>query len=158
MITIDDLKRVSVLQGFSNEVFNRIVDIAHEQEITEGDVIYEANHPADNVYIVKNGKVVLEEDINEDVTASLASIKPGYIFGWYAMVPSTQHSARAIAAADGHLVVIPGFELRHLMDEDHDFGYQFMNKMYMLAKIRLDHRTEQLMKVLSKHPDLAAGD
>jgi len=158
MITTDDLKNVPVLQGLSNKVFVKLEEIAHLQDIAEGEVIYAADTTAENVYIVKTGKVVLEADLNPGASVALASIKPGYLFGWYGMVPSTTHSMRARVVADGELIVLPGDELRMIMDEDHDFGYQFMNKMYLLIKQRLDRRTDQLIKVLGKHPDLLFGD
>lgn len=154
MITIDDLKKVTVLQGFSEAIIARIQELATEQPISEGDIVYTADDPADNVYIVKSGKVVMEADVAPGMTVALASIKPGYIFGWYGMVPSTSHTMHARVVADGTLIVLPGDAMRMLMDENHDFGYQLMNKMYMLLKNRLDHRTQQLLKVLGKHPDL----
>lgn len=155
MITIDDLKGAPVLQGLSDEVFGKLAGIATEQAIHEGDVVYDAKDTAENVYIIKSGKIILEADLAEGMTVSLAAIKPGYIFGWYGMVPSTTHTLHAKAVADGSLIVLPGDDLRMLMDEDHDFGYQFMNKMYLLLKDRLDRRTQQMLTVLANHPDLA---
>lgn len=154
MISIDDLKNVPLLQGLPNQVFEKLSKIARIQSVKDGEIVYDAEQEAENLYMVKNGKVILESDLMEGTAVTLASIKPGYIFGWYGMIPSSHHSMRAVAAADSDLIVIPGYELRMLMDEDHDFGYQFMNKIFMLMKLRLDRRTGQFLKILAKHPDL----
>jgi len=154
MTSIDDLKHIPLLQGLPAQVFEKLQKITTIQSVKEGEVLYEADAAADSLYAVKSGKVIMEADLMEDTSVTLASIKPGYLFGWYGMFPSSNHSMRAVAAADSDIIVFPGDELRMLMDEDHDFGYQFMNKMFMLMKIRLDHRTDQFLKILTKHPDL----
>ncbi|BBD08025.1 Crp/Fnr family transcriptional regulator [Desulfovibrio ferrophilus] len=154
MISIDDLKNVPLLQGLPDQVFEKLLKIAQLESVKEGDVVYDAEQEAENLYMVKNGKVVLESDLMEGTAVTLASIKPGYIFGWYGMIPSSHHSMRAVATTDSDLIVLPGYELRMFMDDDHTFGYQFMNKIFMLMKLRLDRRTSQFLKVLAKHPDL----
>lgn len=154
MITIDDLKNVPLLQGLPDSVFERLFKIADAKSLKDGEILYEAQDQANDLYMVKNGKIVLEADISDTVTVSLASIKPGYLFGWYGMFPASVQTMRAKAAEETDVIVLPGDELRMLMDEDHDFGYQFMNKMFMLMKIRLDRRTNQFLSVLTRHPDL----
>lgn len=154
MISIDDLKNIPLLQGLPEQVFEKLQPIATIQTVKEGEVVYEADAAADSLYAVKSGKVVMEADLFEGTSVALASIKPGYLFGWYGMFPSSSHSMRAVAVANSDLIVFPGDEIRMLMDEDHDFGYQFMNKMFMLMKLRLDRRTGQFLKILAKHPDL----
>ena len=154
MVTIDDLKSVPLMQGLSEEVYAKLLNIASSKSVHDGEVLYETHDHADDLYIVKNGKVVLEADVSETVTVSLASIKPGYLFGWYGMLPASVQIMRAKAAEETDVIVLDGAELRMLMDDDHDFGYQFLNKMFLLMKIRLDRRTNQFLSVLSRHPDL----
>ncbi|WP_461210561.1 Crp/Fnr family transcriptional regulator [Desulfocurvus sp. DL9XJH121] len=156
MITIDDLKNVPLLQGFSDAIYEKLLTIARAQTLQEDETVYEAQEEANDLYIVKFGKIILEADVSDTVTVSLASIKPGYLFGWYGMLPASVQTMRAKATETSDVIVLPGDELRMLMDEDHDFGYQFMNKMYMLMKIRMDRRTNQFLSVLERHPDLNA--
>ncbi|NJB67118.1 CRP-like cAMP-binding protein [Desulfobaculum xiamenense] len=157
MITLNDLKSVPMLQGLGDEALKKMLPLAHIETYAEDQIIYETNSHAENFYIVRSGKALLEGDLNEDVTVSLAALKPGYLFGWYALLPNSNHTMRARATESSEIIVIPGDGLRMLMDEDHDFGYRLMNRLYMLLKIRLDHRSEQFMKILARHPDLTSG-
>lgn len=158
MITIDDLKNIPLLQGLSDEVYAKLLKFASKKTVHDEEIIYEADDHANDLYIVKNGKVILEADLSDVLTVSLASIKPGYLFGWYGMLPSSAQIMRAKATEESDIIVLDGAELRMLMDEDHDFGYQFLNRMFMLMKIRLDRRTNQFLSVLKRHPDLSPAD
>lgn len=157
MITIDDLNNVPMFQGLGEDALKKVLPLAVLEKYNTDDVIYEPDAPADNFYIVRSGKALLEGDINENITVSLAALKPGYLFGWYALVPSNNHSMRARATEPTEVIAIPGDSLRQLMDENHDFGYRLMNRLYMLIKMRLDRRSEQFMKILARHPDLTMG-
>lgn len=156
MITIEDLKNVPLLQGLSDAVYDKLAKIGRLETRKEDEVIYEVKEDAKDLYIVKFGKVILEADVSDKVTVSMAGIKPGYLFGWYGMMPQSVQTMRAVAVETSDIIVLPGDELRMLMDKDHDFGYQFMNKMFTLMKIRLDRRTNQFLSVMGRHPDLNA--
>lgn len=158
MITLSDLKNVPMLQGLGDEALEKMLPLAKLENYKADEVIYESDAPADDFYILRSGKALLEGDISDDVTISLASLKPGYLFGWYALVPSYSHTMRARATEPTEVIAFPGDGLRALMDENHDLGYRLMNRLFMLVRRRLDYRSEQFMKILSRHPDLSSMD
>ncbi len=156
MISITDIKTIPLFQGLTEEVFTKLYSMASAQTVQKDDVVFEEDDAPENIYIVKHGNIVLEKDLSPEIVVSLAQLKPGYLFGLYGMMPFAENIMRARAAEDTDLIVLPGDDLRMFMDEDHHFGYQFMNKMYALMQIRLHRRTRQFLSVLAKHPELQA--
>ena len=90
------------------------------------------------------------------MTASLSSIKPGYVFGWSALTGGNHDlQARAVEASD--LIAFDSESLITLMRGDHDLGYRIIRAMLRLMKTRLDARTGQFLRIMARHPDLQLG-
>ncbi|SKA73200.1 Crp/Fnr family transcriptional regulator [Desulfobaculum bizertense] len=158
MITLDELKKFQMFEGLENDVLQKIIDMATVKTYKAEELIYRSEAEADNFFIVYSGKALLEGAVSDNITVSYSALKPGYVFGWYSLVPSTHHFSSARATEESQIIEIPGDSLRMLMDENQSFGYKFMNRMYMLLKMRLDRRSEQLVKILARHPDLQTGE
>lgn len=153
MVSITDLKNIPLLTGQSDAILTKLATMATLETYEEGNSIYPAGAVSENLYFIKNGKAVLEAELAEGVSVSLLSLKPGYAFGWHSLFDEPENSA-AVSVDTTDVIALPGDELRQLMDEDHDFGYQMMNRLVMLLKNRLDYRTDQFLRTLTRHPEL----
>jgi|GEM_PF-559981 len=90
------LKGADLLKDVGPRHLLGLADVAREIEIFEGDRIYEASDPADALYIVVEGRVVLlagERKISE--------VGPGEAFGTWALVDDSQRGHRAECVQDG---------------------------------------------------------
>jgi hypothetical protein len=54
------------------------------------------------------------------------------------------------------MVVIPGEEFKALLDKERVLGFLVMRKAAAILENRLERRTAQFVKVITKHPDIAA--
>jgi len=157
MITKDDLKSL-LGQTFdlTDAHVEALLPLAQEREAANDEILYRQGEPAEHFYLLVEGKVILEAELAPGVTASLNSIKPGYVFGWSALVGGNHDlQARAVEVSD--LVAFEKDSLIALMDKDHDLGYRIIQAILRLIKNRLDTRSAQFLRILARHPDLQLG-
>lgn len=154
MVSIEDLKKMYLLEGLEDHMLKTILPMMQRQEFKEREVIYEKGQRADNFYFLKRGKVLQEVEISEVMIISLGSIKPGYSFGWSALLDGESHTTYAVCAELSEVLIIPGDKFHDLLDEDHNMGYIVMESLAKILKNRLERRVEQFLRVMSKHPDI----
>lgn len=157
MLTKDDLKSL-LGQTFdlTDAHVEKLLPMALEREAANDEILYRQGEAAEHFFMLIDGKIILEAELAPGVTASLNSIKPGYVFGWSALIGGNHDlQARAVEASD--IVSFDGDSLVALMNEDHDFGFRITYAILRLIKNRLDTRTGQFLRILGRHPDLQLG-
>ena len=154
MVSIEDLKKISVLDNLTQPMLENMRPLAHLNLFGEGHTIFEAGQEADYFYMLLKGKVILEVEVSEVVMISIEAIKPGYSFGWTALFPGSKYNASAICVESCEMMAVPGSGFLELLDKDHTIGYNFMKRLASILKRRAERRTGQFMQVMSKHPDL----
>lgn len=154
MVSIEDLKRISVLDNLTPAMLEKMRPLTQLNIFGEGHVIFEAGQEADAFYMLLKGKVILEVEASEVIMISLDAVKPGYSFGWSALLPGSKYNAYAICVDPCETMVVPGAEFLELLDKDHTIGYRFMKNVAGILKRQEERRTRQFLQVMSKHPDL----
>jgi CRP-like cAMP-binding protein len=104
--------------------------------------------------MLKRGKVLLEKRVSEKIAISFGSVKEGYTFGWSAMLDEGPYTSDAICAAPCEVFSMRREKLMRLMDNDHDLGYIFTQRMLRVMKKRLDLRTDQFLRSIINQPSL----
>jgi CRP-like cAMP-binding protein len=155
MVSIEDLKRIALFGGLTDQMLEHLAPMVQTESLEERQVIYEPGGAADRFYSLKRGKVLLEAELAPTLIISLGAIKPGYSFGWSALLPSaTHHTSYAASAEVSEVLVIPGAKFLDILNQDHAFGYAVMQKIAQILENRLEHRTAQFLRVISKHPEI----
>lgn len=154
MVPIDDLKKITVLDNLTQSMLESMRPLTQLNLFGEGHVIFEEGQAADYFYMLLKGKVILEVEASEVIMISLEAIKPGYSFGWSALFPGSKYKAYAICVEPCEMMTVSGGSFLELLDKDHTIGYKFMKRVVRILKGRVERRTGQFVKVMSKHPDL----
>ena len=154
MAVKEDLKSIYLLENLTDPMLERILPIIEPLQFDEREVVFEEGERADNFYMLKRGKILLEVEISESIIISLGSIKSGYSFGWSALLPGSFHTSYAVCTETCEVFAIPGQQFLDLLNEDDTMGYRVMEFVAKILKNRLDRRTGQFLKVMSKHPDI----
>ena len=154
MVSIDDLKRIYLLQNLSDEMLARIVPMAQVHFYKERDVVLEEGQKAERFYMLKQGKILLEVEVSNMIIISLGSIKSGYSFGWSALIPGSSHTSYAVCSEPCEVISVHGSGFLGLLHQDHTMGFVIMESVVKILKNRLERRTGQFLKVMSKHPDI----
>jgi CRP-like cAMP-binding protein len=156
MVSMDDLRGIALFEDLTNPMLERLLPVARTESLGERQIIYEEGAPAEQFYCVKRGKVLLEAELAPAVIIALGAIKPGYSFGWSALFPAASHTSYAVCAEPSEIIIIPGKVLVQEMESDRTMGFFVMKKSAQILENRLEHRTAQFLKVITKHPEIGA--
>ena len=143
-----------LFENLTDRMLEQLLSVVQEESFGEREIIYEAGNAADRFFSLKRGKVLLEAELAPALIISLGAIKSGYSFGWSALLPSASHTSYAVSAEPSEIFVMPGDKFLALLERDHAMGYQVMHKAAQILENRLERRTAQFLKVITKHPDI----
>ncbi|MBN2125143.1 MAG: Crp/Fnr family transcriptional regulator [Deltaproteobacteria bacterium] len=154
MVSLDELKKIYLLGELTDSMIENLSPIADLHDYQDREVIFREGQEAKNFFMLAQGKVLLEVQASDTILISLGSIKPGYSFGWSALLPGSSYTAYAMCAEHCEVITVPGEKFLGLMEEDHTMGYLIMQGVVRILKKRLERRTEQFLKTLREHPDI----
>jgi len=154
MITVEDLKKSFIFGQLSDEMLKKVISISEKMIFDENEYVYRSKDKADNLYLVKQGKVLLEQSISDKITVSVDSIKPGFSFGWVSLLSEGIHKLDAVCAEPSNVSVVNAEKLQALMESDQELGFRIMKRVLEMIKSRLDRRTDQFVRSIATHPDI----
>lgn len=155
MVSVEELKRIMLFENLTDQMLEKLAPIAEARSFGEREMIYKAGDVAKDFYSLKAGKVLLEAEVAPTIIISLGAIKAGYSFGWSALTPSASHTSYAVSSEPSEIFVMAGDKLLALLDQDHTMGYLFMQKVARILENRLERRSAQFLKVVTRHPEIA---
>ena len=154
MVSRGDLKQAIVFGYLSDDMLDKLVPITDKLSFKEQEIIFKEGDTGDQFYILKRGKVLLEKHLSDKVSVSSGAIKPGYSFGWSAMLEGQPYILDAICAESCEVLSFNRKKIKNLLDEDHSMGYLVTQGLLRVIKRRLDSRTEQFLRAVTKIPDI----
>jgi CRP/FNR family cyclic AMP-dependent transcriptional regulator len=154
MISIEDLKKIFLLENLTDKMLEKMLPLTEGRQYKERDLIYEEGEKAVNFYMLNRGKILLEVELSEMIIISLGSIKTGYSFGWSSLIPGSSHTNYAVCTEPCDVFAIPGESFLGLLNEDHTMGFLVMQGVMRVLQGRLERRTGQFLKVMSRHPEI----
>ncbi len=155
MITIDDLKQIYMLRHLTDEMLEKLAPITDLLFFDENEFVFRQGDRSERLYMLKHGKALLELDVSDNITVSVSSVKPGQVFGWSAMLDEATYTLNALCSERCEVLSIRSGKLKALLEEDHSMGYILSQRLLVLMKKRYDIRTEQFVKTILHHPDIA---
>ena len=153
MLTRDSLRSLLILENLSGEMLDLLIPFIDVREYEAREVIFREGDRSDYFYMIKNGKVLLEKRISSKITVSIASIKPGLSFGWSALLNDPLR-LDAVCSEASTIYALDAKESMQLMEDNPKMGYLVYRNLIRIVQRRLDLRTEQFVRVISKHPDI----
>ncbi len=154
MVTLQDLKQMKAFEALNDSQLQILLPYISQFECQPQEIIYQRGHQAHNFYMLLSGKAFLEMQVTKDIKISLTSIKPGYSFGWHALISEGTHSYTAVCDEASTVLSISREDLHSITEAHQDIGYRLMQRMCEILYHRLDHRTAQFLSILTKHPDM----
>jgi len=154
MITKEDLKQIVMLTYLTDPMLDRLAQIVDVLKFDKDEFIFRANEPARRFYMLTYGKVLLEQRISDKVTAIVGSIKPGYSFGWSAMIEGGAYSADATSDEPSEVFSFKREKINKLFHQDPEMGFIIHQRLLVIIQKRLDYRNEQFQQAIRHHPDM----
>lgn len=154
MISREDLKNITILSYLTDEMRDKILPIIEVLRFHEQEIVFKDRDPANRFFMVKRGKVLLELRVSEKATVSVGAVKPGFAFGWSAMLDGGVYTTDAVCTEETEVLAVGREQILSLMEADIDMGYRLTQRLLRVMKKRLDIRTEQLIRLIKNHPDM----
>jgi CRP-like cAMP-binding protein len=154
MVSLEELRGIYLLENLTDEMLEKIRPLIEPLQFKEREVVFEEGERAENFFLLRRGKILLEVEISETIIISLGSIKSGYAFGWSALLSRSSHTSYAVCTEPCEVLAVPGRKFLDLLHQDHTMGFRVMEFVSKILKNRLDRRTGQFLKVMAKHPDI----
>jgi len=136
------LKECEFFKSLRPVQIEKLADICRMQRADVGEALYRQGEIGDHLYIVVEGQVVLERAISVGVrrgTVAVALLAKGRIFGGWSTLLNEAHllMLSAVCNKPALLVTFKGTELRRLMTEDVQLGFELLEKLCFLLRERL---------------------
>lgn len=151
MTNLDVIKENYLFRDLSTAQLERIASISQEKTYQAGQTIFREGDQARELYILQEGKVLLEMRIapyperSPSPSATIDVVTKGELFGWSALVPPNVFTLSASTADRCQVVTIDGGKLTEMMDSDPVMGYEIVKRLSKVIAIRLKRSREMLM-------------
>ena len=155
MLSREDVRDIIDLNHLTDAMLDAIVPHLDILKYDEEDIIFQEGDPAERLFFLKRGKVLLEKRISDKISFAIGAVKPGHSFGWSAVMgKSMAYSTMTLCTEPSMVYSIRSEKMLSLLDKDHELAYIFYQRLLWVVKGRLDHRTAQFVTVLRNHPDI----
>ena len=116
-------------------------------EFGPGDVIFREGSPANSFYLIGEGKVALEADMNGEGLAPIAVLKDGEPLGWSWLFPPHVWHFHARALKRTTTTYFDAQSVRELCEENHDLGYELLKRVSQVLLGRLQATRLEMEKL-----------
>jgi CRP/FNR family transcriptional regulator, cyclic AMP receptor protein len=133
-------------KGLNAQQLQLLTDSALEMQFKPGQTIFEEGSSANRFYLILEGKVALESELADHGVVPIQTLGPGDDLGWSWLFPPYALHLSARALEPTKTIFFYGARLREQCEQDHELGYQLMQRIAEVMIQRL-HATQQcLMK------------
>ena len=140
-----DLPMGYLFSGLSDDQLKRIVAVAKEVSMENGQQICREGEEANSLYILKTGAVELMTTVEKDVELPISVLRNhGDIFGSGVLIAPYSYNLTARCSGRGILLRIEGSALQKLMMEDRDLGCIIMTNLAEQFLTRLKESRQEI--------------
>jgi CRP/FNR family cyclic AMP-dependent transcriptional regulator len=154
VLTREDLNQIVMIAHLTDAMQDRLAQIIDVFKFDKDEIVFKEGEPAKRLYMLRSGSVLLEQRISDKVTACVGSVKPGFSFGWSAMVDNGVYTNQAVCIEPSEIYSFRRDKINKLFEEDPEMGFRMYQRLLELIKTRLDYRTGQFQQAIKDHPDL----
>ena len=126
---------------------NIVVGCASNTRFDAEQRIYKEGDPADNFYLIREGRIGLEISIPHKGNITIQTVDKGDILGWSWLFPPYKWRFTAVAYEPVRAIALDGACLRGKCEEDHQLGYEIYKRFSDVVVQRLQATRLQLLDV-----------
>lgn len=138
------VRRCSLFQRLSEAQLAQLERGARIRKYPKGAAIYLPNDVSDAAYLLAEGRVRICSTTPEGKQSILALIEVGELFGELAIIDSTLREERAEAAQSATVVLLPGEQLRSMMEQTPGLAMG-ITRLIGLRRKRIERRLRSLL-------------
>jgi len=96
--------------------------VFHPCEYSTGNMLFEQDAPAEYLYIVVKGEVVVNFKPDDGPAIIVTRVSAGEVVGWSAALSSKAYTSSAVASVNSRLLRVRGHDLRQVCRQHPDIG------------------------------------
>lgn len=135
------------LTGLDPAFTKLMVGCASNVRFNRGDYIFREGDPANQFYLIREGKVAVEVFAPQSKPIIVATLTEGEILGWSWLLPPYQWKLNARATESVRAIALDGKCLRTKCEQNHDLGYEVLKRFAQIIEQRLEATRMQLLDV-----------
>jgi CRP-like cAMP-binding protein len=134
-----DYAHLSIFNGLSEPELNLLDSVMESQFYNANQTIFEQGSKAAFLYILLEGEVTIHFKPYDGPSIVVATIQPGGVFGWSAIVGREEYTSRAITGISCLTYRISAQNVRLLCNQYPETGEKFINKLISGMTDRINH-------------------
>jgi CRP-like cAMP-binding protein len=146
----DPFDQISLFQELSPAQRNLLRPLFVACKYMAGDKLFEQGDPAEFLYLVLAGEVLIRYKPDDGPTITLSHVRQGGIVGWSAALGNHTYTSEAECANDSQLLRLRGEDLRWLCQEHPDLGAYTLELLADVIAERLRSTHEQVIELLKQ--------
>lgn len=135
----------NLLEGLDEEYIDMIAGLATEKRYGTQETVFSRDAAAEEFYIVKEGKVLVEIPSLFGAPVIIQPVAEGQVLGWSWLVPPYRWHFEAVAEVPSTLIVVDGVALREKCEQDNRLGFQLLKRFSRLMMDRLENARRQVI-------------
>jgi CRP/FNR family cyclic AMP-dependent transcriptional regulator len=141
------IRQHQFFQGMEERHIPLIAGCAKNVRFEEGCVIFHQGDPADQFYLIHEGRVAVELIIPARGLTTVQTVGEGDVLGWSWLLPAYRWSFHARAQQPTRALAFNSKCLRAKCEKDHDLGYEVLKRLTNIVTERLEATNLQLLDV-----------
>jgi CRP-like cAMP-binding protein len=140
------IARQPFFEGLAGLQLQVLAESALAMQFEAGQSILQEGGPANRFYIILEGKVALNLEVDaQGTTLPIQTLGPGDDIGWSWLFPPYSVHFGASALERTKTIFFYGTRLREQCEQDHELGYQLMKRISKVATQRLQAMQQSLI-------------
>lgn len=141
-----ELEHAVLFGHLSKNLTAKIRGLTRIRAYAPEETIFNEGDAAEDIYILRDGKVELTYTLPQDPSAELriADVSPGQTFAWSALAQGQTLSAHARARETSSVFIIPAAALHAVFLENPGAGYEVMTRLAQQILDRLRQTRREL--------------
>jgi signal transduction histidine kinase len=153
--TLDELRRVPLFDGFSDEELASILEGGEEKLVRAGEVNGREGEPVEHLYVILEGDLRITKTTADGGETVLNVYTPGNFFAEVPLLAGSPFMASGRALTDCRMFLIPNHLFRRLLSENGPFGHAILQTM--AERVQLLQSVAGQREKLDSLGTLAAG-
>ncbi len=140
---IKALENIPIFDNLSEKDLEKIARLTHEREYKKEEQIFKKLAPAEGMYVILDGEVVINDPETKNIYANLHS---GDFFGELALLDDEPRSASAITKQASRLIGFFRTDLLTLIERSPELGNQVLLNLSKVLGERLRKTNQEMAK------------
>jgi CRP-like cAMP-binding protein len=139
---INVLGECEFFRGLEPDCADKIAELCRSEEYGSGEYVFRQGDMGERIFIIAEGQVFLERltDLGfRKGTATIGILGIGRVFGcWSTLLGESHHlMSSALCQKPTRVLAIKGSELRKMMIENREWGFNLMERLCFLLRDRI---------------------